>query len=88
MENGSAFEVTLQAIARYVAISLDGIAVLIVVIGAVEAVFGLIAMTLSKRPTGMTKRAVWIRFAQWLIAALTFQLAGRHRVYNGHADLE
>jgi uncharacterized membrane protein len=75
MEQVPAMETVLQDIARYVALGLDAVAVLIVVIGALEAVFGTARVMLVRRSIGTEKRAVWISFARWLVAALTFQLA-------------
>jgi uncharacterized membrane protein len=61
--------------ARYVALVLSALAILAIVIGAVEAVIG-IARGLLTRDTGHdARRAVWLGFARWLVSGLTFQLA-------------
>ena len=53
---------------------IDILALIIVLIGTVEAFFsGLRAMLSS--PTGHERRDVWLRYARWLVAGLTFQLA-------------
>src|SRR5262245_62754893 len=53
---------------------IDAMALLVVVIGTVEAFFdGLRAMVTSK--LGHERREIWLRFARWLVAGLTFQLA-------------
>lgn len=67
-------EELLHKIAEYVAVSLDFVAVLIVAIGAIEALFGMFRVVLSRHATDSEKRTVWIRFARWLVVALTFQL--------------
>jgi len=52
----------------------DAIAVLIILLGTVIA---LVAMVRAMRshPAGHERRLVWIGYARWLVAALTFQLA-------------
>lgn len=53
---------------------IDALALVIVVVGTVEAfVGGLRAMLAS--PTGHERRDIWLRYARWLVAGLTFQLA-------------
>jgi len=55
-------------------IVIDALALIIIVIGTVEAfVSAMRAMFFS--PTGHERRDVWLRFGRWLIAGLTFQLA-------------
>ena len=52
---------------------LNGLALLMVVAGSVEALVGVIRLLLpgGAQPEG---REVWLRYARWLVAALTFQL--------------
>ncbi|KGE02289.1 MULTISPECIES: DUF1622 domain-containing protein [Rhizobium/Agrobacterium group] len=53
---------------------IDWMALVIVLIGTAEAFFvGLRAMLSS--PSGHERRDIWLRYARWLVAALTFQLA-------------
>jgi len=53
---------------------IDALALIIIVIGTIEAfINGVRAMFAS--PTGHERRDIWLRFARWLIAGLTFQLA-------------
>jgi uncharacterized membrane protein len=66
-------EALLHEIAHYVALVVEAIAILIIAIGSIEALVN-IFRTLF-RTGGMQKRAVWLEFAGWLVAALTFQLA-------------
>jgi uncharacterized membrane protein len=50
-------------------------ALVIIVIGTIEAFFlGLWAM-LSRSATKRRMRDIWIRYSHWLVAGLTFQLA-------------
>ena len=55
-------------------IVIDLMALTIVAIGTVEAfVAGLRALLFT--PDGHERRDIWLRYARWLVAALTFQLA-------------
>jgi uncharacterized membrane protein len=49
-------------------------ALVIVLIGTVEAFFRGLGALLSS-PSGHERRDVWLRYARWLVAGLTFQLA-------------
>ena len=68
-------ESTLQEIENYIALVLDAIAVLVIVVGAIETLFGMVLMMDKRHPADPNKRGIYIRFAQWLVVALTFQLA-------------
>ncbi len=52
---------------------LNSLALLMVVAGSLEAVVGIIR--LLKESSRSERREVWLRYARWLVAALTFQLA-------------
>jgi uncharacterized membrane protein len=55
-------------------IVIDALALVVIVVGTVEAfVSGLRAMLSS--PSGHERRDIWLRYARWLVAGLTFQLA-------------
>ena len=59
---------------EYAIIIIDALALVIIVVGTVEAFFGgLHAMFAS--PSGHERRDIWLRYARWLVAGLTFQLA-------------
>jgi uncharacterized membrane protein len=68
-------EALLHDIARYIALGVEAIAILIIVIGSIEAVVNIVRLLAASQPTSMQKRTVWLEFAGWLVAALTFQLA-------------
>jgi uncharacterized membrane protein len=53
---------------------IDTIALVLVLLGTIEAVISGLRMMFSS-PTGHRKRDAWLRYARWLVAALTFQLA-------------
>ena len=68
-------EEAILVFATYVELALEAIAIVIVVGGAAQAVMGLIRFVGLKNRTNVDARAVWLAFAHWLVAALTFQLA-------------
>jgi len=68
-------EALLHEIAHYVALIVEAIAILIIAVGSVEALIAMFRVLSTRTATGIAKRAVWLNFAQWLVAALTFQLA-------------
>jgi uncharacterized membrane protein len=74
MEQAPEMESALYEFARYIALVLDAIAVLLVAVGAVDALFGISGTLLNRHSAGADKRGIYIRFANWLVAALTFQL--------------
>jgi uncharacterized membrane protein len=53
---------------------IDTMAFVVVVIGTVEAFFSGLRAMLSA-PDGHERRDIWLRYARWLVAGLTFQLA-------------
>lgn len=53
---------------------IDGMALIVIVFGTIEAFWaGVRAMLFS--PSGHERREIWLRYARWLVAGLTFQLA-------------
>src|SRR5262245_27373667 len=52
------------------------IAMLLIAAGIVEAVTHIVRFLSSPRVIGPEPREVWPEFSRWLVAALTFQLAG------------
>ena len=59
---------------EYAAIIIDVLALLVVLFGTTEA-FVSGARLMLRSPTGHERREVWLRYARWLVAGLTFQLA-------------
>ena len=68
-------EEALHQIARHVSLGLSALAIVVVVIGAVESVIGMFRDILAPRSSNARRRETWLTFARWLIAGLTFQLA-------------
>ena len=50
-------------------------ALVIIVFGTLEAFYSGVVLALSRSDTGTERRDIWLRYARWLVAALTFQLA-------------
>src|SRR5512144_226911 len=65
----------LQETANYVALAIQAIAIAIVAIGSVRAVANMARAARSAHPGHLEARVVWLEYAHWLVAALTFQLA-------------
>ena len=68
-------ESLLHAIAHFVALAIEAVAILIIAFGTAEAVVGIVRAVLSSRADNFEKRAVWLEYSHWLVAGLTFQLA-------------
>lgn len=68
-------ESLLHETARYVALAIQAIAILIVAIGSVRALAGLSRLMLARQRDHVENRVVALDYAHWLIAGLTFQLA-------------
>jgi len=54
--------------------AIDALALLLIVWGTVQAFIGAVGLIVSG-PDQYRRREVWLRYARWLVAALTFQLA-------------
>lgn len=68
-------EPLLHEIAHHLALAIEAVALLVIAIGAVEALIGVFRIVVGGRASEREKRAVWLDFARWLVAGLTFQLA-------------
>ena len=53
---------------------IDAMALVVIVVGTIETFIGGLRMMFAS-PTGHRRRDVWLRYARWLVAGLTFQLA-------------
>jgi uncharacterized membrane protein len=58
----------------YAIIVIDGMAMVVIVVGTVETFFAGLRVMLSSTD-GHYQRDIWLRYARWLVAGLTFQLA-------------
>jgi uncharacterized membrane protein len=64
----------LTLVTEYAATIIDAVALVIVIVGTIEAAFGGVRLLFGS-PDGHERRAIWLRYGRWLVAALTFQLA-------------
>jgi uncharacterized membrane protein len=64
-----------EQIAGYIALALEAVAILVIAAGSIEAGVNLLRLAFS-RVSAIESREVWMRYAHWLVAGLTFQLAG------------
>ena len=53
---------------------IDAIALVVILAGTIQAVVGMLRVTFTGA-SAHQKREVWMHYARWLIAGLTFQLA-------------
>ena len=65
----------LHSVGHVLALTVEAIALFIIAVGTVEALFQMVRVFAAPRSTGDQRRGVWLDFARWLVAALTFQLA-------------
>ncbi len=68
-------DVLLRSYAQYVSWVVEAIAITTIALGSLEAVVSMLRIAITRRVTGFERRTVWLNFARWLVAALTFQLA-------------
>ena len=68
-------EEALHQVARFVAMLVEALAIAVIAIGALEALVGTARLLLGGPSDDSARRMVWLKFARWLVAALTFQLA-------------
>jgi uncharacterized membrane protein len=65
---------TLHAVAHWLALALEVIAIGIIGFGAAEALVGIARVAVRPGTSNDERRTVWLKFARWLVAAMTFQL--------------
>jgi uncharacterized membrane protein len=53
---------------------IDGVALLVILFGTFEVVVAIARLSVGPR-SNHVMREIWLRYARWLVAALTFQLA-------------
>ena len=67
-------ESLLHAAASHVALVLQAVAIVVVAFGSVRALLAIARRLAVPQATGGAPREVWLDYAHWLVAALTFQL--------------
>jgi uncharacterized membrane protein len=68
-------EALLHGIAGYIALGIEAVAIAIIAAGSLEAVVEIVRTAFHPETSNRERRDVWLKFARWLIAALTFQMA-------------
>lgn len=61
-------------ITEVIVLVIDAMALVVIAFGTVQAFVATLAATFSPVP-GHDRRDIWLRYARWLVAGLTFQLA-------------
>jgi uncharacterized membrane protein len=64
----------LVSVTEFAVVIIDGIALLVVLTGTVAAFVAVVRALFTPR-AGRDRRAIWLNYARWLVAGLTFQLA-------------
>jgi uncharacterized membrane protein len=68
-------EELLRSYAQYVSWFAETIAITTIAVGSLEAVVDMVRVAVRGAASGSERRTVWLKFARWLVAGLTFQLA-------------
>jgi uncharacterized membrane protein len=61
-------------LSEHVITAIDAVALLVIVYGTAEVLIGMAGVAF-RRTSNEAARELWMRYARWLVAALTFQLA-------------
>jgi uncharacterized membrane protein len=64
-----------KSFAGYVAEGIEVAAAVLIVVGAVEAFWGMIWRLCTGKFVAGTRREIWVRFGVWLLLGLEFELA-------------
>ena len=64
----------LSGLARVVGLAIEFIAIVVIAFGSIEALIGLVRHLVRRLPKE-DRRELWLHYARWLVAGLTFQLA-------------
>jgi uncharacterized membrane protein len=67
-------EERLSELAQVVGLAIEFVAIIVIAIGSVEALIRIVRHLFWSR-SGEDTRRVWMYYARWLVAGLTFQLA-------------
>ncbi|MFI4930767.1 MAG: DUF1622 domain-containing protein, partial [Burkholderiales bacterium] len=71
---GRAMQDWLAVVSDYAILLIDAIALVVIVFGTLQAATAVVRGMFSP-PDAQQRRAIWLNYARWLIAGLTFQLA-------------
>lgn len=65
----------LVTVSEHAIVIIDAMALIVVIYAALEAFYRAFCLAAFTPVAFEQKRAIWLRFSRWLVAALTFQLA-------------
>lgn len=68
-------EAIFRELSDHVALALEALSVLMIVIGAIEAVWQLLRAIVRRQASHGVRRAAWLSLARWLLLGLEFMLA-------------
>lgn len=68
-------EQVFKSFARYVAESVEVAAAVLIMVGAIEAFYGMMLRLFTHRFGAGTRKEIWVRFGVWLLLGLEFELA-------------
>ena len=64
-----------NVLASYVALVIEVGAVIVVIIGGSQAIWGVLSAAFTGQATEIRGRQIWLKFATWILLALEFALA-------------
>jgi len=64
----------LIVITEFAVLAIDALALIVIVWGTLQAAVGVVQEMIQPK-AGHERREIWLRYARWLVAGLTFQLA-------------
>jgi uncharacterized membrane protein len=64
----------LIVITEFAVLAIDALALIVIVWGTLQAAVGVVQEMIQPK-AGHARREIWLRYARWLVAGLTFQLA-------------
>ena len=67
-------ESAFKTLAGYAALGIEAAAVLLIVVGAVEALLHVLTPEFRRQQSPGIRRQAWVRFAVWLVLGLEFEL--------------
>ena len=68
-------EESFKRVASMIALGVEGGAVLVIVIGAIEALVRVLQRFVAAPNAVISRKSIWVRFAVWLLLGLEFELA-------------
>jgi uncharacterized membrane protein len=64
-----------KTVANYIALGVEAGAVLLILVGASEALYNVLRLLIAGKFVAGTRKEIWVRFGVWLLLGLEFELA-------------